>query len=96
MKILDTLKEGAIIAELNATLDHDIGGKIAHDLNLLYDFMLRELHKANSGNNYHKTQLVEKLLSDLRKTWQQAIDNNKKPAIPKAPTAQHRPLSVAM
>lgn len=88
-------KACAIVTELNATLDHDIGGKVSEDLSRLYDFMLRELHKANSNNNAKNTQTVEKLLTDLRDTWRQAIDINKKVTVPKAPS-QHRPLSVSL
>lgn len=90
-------KACAIITELNATLDHDIGGKIAEDLNRLYDYMLLELHKANSANNLKKVKFVEQMLVDLRNTWQQAIDINKKPSsVPKTPDRFHKPLSVAM
>lgn len=88
-------KACAVISELNATLDHDIGGKIAADLNLLYDYLLRELHQANVSNNASKLGVVEKILADLRETWRKAIDINKKPAIPKAPEGMHRPLSLA-
>lgn len=89
-------KAGAIIAELNATLDHDIGGAIAADLNRLYDFMLRELHKANSSNNLKRIKIVETLLTDLRQTWQEAITLNKKPDLSKSNSAAHKSFSVAM
>ncbi len=88
-------KACAIISELNATLDHDIGGKIASDLNLLYDYLLRELHKANSSNNADKLSPVLRILSDLRETWQKAIELNKKPIVPKNQEIHQKPLSVA-
>ncbi len=88
-------KACAIISELNATLDHDIGGKIASDLNLLYDYLLRELHKANSSNNADKLSPVLRILSDLRDTWQKAIELNKKPIVPKNQEIHQKPLSVA-
>ncbi len=88
-------KACAIISELNATLDHDIGGKIASDLNLLYDYLLRELHKANSSNDADKLSPVLRILSDLRETWQKAIVLNKKPIVPKNQEIHQKPLSVA-
>src|SRR5581483_8669656 len=41
----------AIIGELRSTLDHDAGGKIAKDLDRLYDFMLFHLTEANAGRS---------------------------------------------
>jgi len=89
-------KASAIISELNATLDHDIGGKIATDLNRLYNYMLAELFKANTNNNKKKLEVVEKLLSDLRITWQEAIELKKTPEMPKKHGATHKPFSIAM
>ncbi len=89
-------KASAIISELNATLDHDIGGKIAADLNRLYNYMLDELFKANGNNNAKKLVVVEKLLSDLRITWQQAIELKKTPEIPRKQDPSHKPFSIAM
>jgi flagellar protein FliS len=37
----------AIIAELNGTLDHRVGGEIAANLSRLYEFMLLHLTEAN-------------------------------------------------
>ena len=89
-------KTSAIIAELNATLDHDIGGDIAADLNRLYDFMLTELYKANKGNDIDKINVVIKLLSDLRETWQQAIVLKKKVEVPRSMNTEHKPFTAAM
>ncbi len=68
----------AIITEFSNSLNHEIGGDIAADLDGLYHFMLRELNKARkdtSGNHLHT---VEKLLVDLRLTWGEAVEINKK------------------
>ena len=89
-------KACAIISELNATLDHNIGGKIAEDLNLLYDYMIREIHSANSSNNADKARHIEKMLSDLRETWKKAVDINKQSHKPRIPEQQYRPFSAAM
>lgn len=67
----------AIIVEFSNTLNHDIGGEIAENLDALYNFMIRELNAARNdlGNDHLKT--VEKLLVDLRITWGQAVEINK-------------------
>lgn len=66
-------KAMAIISEFSNSLDHSIGGKIAEDLDALYNFMIRELTKANIRNDLDKLQVVERLLVDLRQTWGEAV-----------------------
>lgn len=68
----------AIIAELSNTLDHEIGGDIAADLDGLYQFMMRELTAARKTDDEKNLRIVEGLLVDLRKTWREAIIINKK------------------
>jgi len=63
-----------IINELSATLDHEIGGEIAADLEALYDFMSRELLLANVNDDLGRLIQVRKLLSGLRDTWVKAIE----------------------
>lgn len=89
-------KACAIITELNATLDHNIGGEIAKDLNRLYDYMLRELHQANSSNNTRKIEVVVQLLSELRDTWKKAIDIKKSSTSTRnASEQQYRSISTS-
>ena len=66
----------AIITEFSSSLDHTIGGKIADDLEALYDFMIRELLLANLHKDTEKLKVVERLLRDLRATWGEAIETN--------------------
>ncbi len=68
----------AIIVEFSNTLNHDIGGQIAGDLDGLYQFMLRELNKARKEDDGKSLGVVEELLIDLRKTWGEAVLINKK------------------
>lgn len=68
----------AIIVEFSNTLNHDIGGQIAEDLDGLYQFMMRELTKAGSETDEKSLKIVEELLVDLRQTWGEAIVVNKK------------------
>lgn len=63
----------AIVCTLSDTLDHEIGGEIADNLDALYNFMIRELTNANLNNDPAHLQTVENLLVDLRQTWQEAI-----------------------
>lgn len=78
MKASGITKAMAIIAEFSNSLNHEIGGKIAEDLDALYDFMMRELTTANLNNDLGKLKNVETLLVDLRQTWGEAVVINKK------------------
>jgi len=90
-------KASAIITELSVTLDHEIGGEIATDLEALYDFMNRELIKANIENDLAPLETVKSLLSDLSATWKQAIEINKKSSSSSfVQDDTYKPLSVAL
>jgi len=71
-------KAFAIITEFSNSLNHEIGGQIAEDLDGLYQFMLRELGKARKDTTGEHLKVVEKLLVDLRLTWGEAVEINKK------------------
>lgn len=71
-------KTFAIITEFSNSLNHEIGGEIAADLDGLYQFMLRELGKARKDTTGEHLKVVEKLLVDLRQTWGEAVEINKK------------------
>ena len=64
----------AIICEFSNSLDHEIGGEIAADLDALYGFMTRELTRANLTGDRKALEVVEKLLLELRETWVEAAD----------------------
>jgi flagellar protein FliS len=66
----------AIITEFSNTLDHQIGGEIATNLDSLYHYMMRELTAANLKADDQPLGVVEKLLTDLRATWAEAIALN--------------------
>ncbi|SHO50780.1 flagellar export chaperone FliS [Desulfopila aestuarii] len=67
----------AIVAEFSNSLNHDIGGNIAEDLDALYQFMIRELNLARNDNSGEHLKTVETLLLDLRDTWGQAVEINR-------------------
>jgi len=91
----------AIISEFANTLDHEVGGEIAENLDALYSFMIRELTQANLNNDMQKLKIVEGLLVDLRQTWIEAIEiarsesseqqSESKPMIPD----DYKPLTAA-
>lgn len=64
----------AIISELSNTLDFEVGGEIAENLDGLYGFMIRELTRGNLENKVEPLQVVTKLLTELRSTWLDAIE----------------------
>lgn len=91
----------AIITEFANTLDHEIGGEIAANLDGLYTFMIRELTQATLNDDMEKLKVVETLLLDLRQTWVEAIEIARKEATGQdsqaiqATPANYKPLSAA-
>ncbi len=83
----------AIIVEFSNTLDHNIGGDIAADLDGLYQFMIRELNSARSETSGKHLKVVETLLLDLRDTWGQAVEINKQEKV--ADSISHNDSSSA-
>jgi flagellar protein FliS len=69
-------KTVAIISEFASSLNHDIGGDIAANLDALYNFMIRELSTANVKNDPGKIDTVCTMLCELRATWAEAIEIN--------------------
>lgn len=67
----------AIIVEFSNTLDHNIGGDIAANLDALYQFMMRELNSARNDRSGQHLKTVETLLVDLRVTWGEAVEINR-------------------
>lgn len=79
----------AIVAEFSNSLNHDIGGDIAADLDALYQFMIRELNSARNEPTGKHLKVVETLLLDLRDTWGQAVEINKQEQATVAGTGTH-------
>jgi len=67
------IKAHDIINELLNTLDFNVGGEIARELERLYNFMTDHLVKANVENSKDKLRVVEKLLSTLLDGWRGAV-----------------------
>ncbi len=62
-----------IINELANTLDFEVGGEIAKDLERLYNFMIEQLVKANIEKSKEPLLAVQKLLETLLSAWKEAI-----------------------
>ena len=54
---------------LNACLDKDAGGELAHNLAALYDYMSIRLMTANLKNDISGLDEVARLLADLKQAW---------------------------
>ncbi len=64
-----------IVGELDATLDFNIGGEIAENLDALYHFIIRQLTQGNLKDDDQALSVAESLLLDLRQTWEEAISS---------------------
>jgi flagellar protein FliS len=58
-----------IINELNAVLDTEAGGEIAHNLRRLYAFMNRRLNEANTQRDPQMIREVIGLMEELNQSW---------------------------
>lgn len=80
-------KGQAIIAELMNTLDFEKGGKIAKDLDRLYDFMLFYLTEANLHRDPKRVSKVIGLLDVIYGAYKEIIEEEKNQNRTPAPEA---------
>jgi flagellar protein FliS len=71
-------KAQAIVAELMNTLNHEVGGEIALNLERLYIYVINEYVEANIHNSPKALENAIKILTMLRGTWSEAIEIVKK------------------
>ena len=67
-----------IINELLNTLNFEVGGDIARDLDRLYNFMIGQLVKANMENTTEPLVAVQKSLETLLSGWRVAVEQVQK------------------
>lgn len=63
----------AILSELLVSLNHEVGGEVARNLESLYLFMLEQLTTANLQNDPKPLEMVVSLLVTLKEGWEGAI-----------------------
>ena len=71
-------KAQAIVAELMNTLNHEVGGEIARNLERLYMYLINEYVEANIHNSPKALENAIKILTMMRGTWSEAIEIVKK------------------
>lgn len=67
------LRAQAIITELQATLNMEVGGEFSENLYRLYDFMQTQLSQANREKNLDKIKIVAGFVQDIREAWAQML-----------------------
>ena len=75
------LKANDIINQFIASLDFELGGKLAQNLDGLYRFMLQQILIANATNDPKPLTTVVSLLSTLKSGWEEAVAAQRKRAI---------------
>jgi len=61
---------------LRASLDHQRGGDIAQEMEMLYEYMSRTLLECNLRNDPGQLMLVDRLLMNLAETWKEIAPGN--------------------
>jgi flagellar protein FliS len=67
------LRSHDIITQLLASLDYDVGGELAHNLEGLYRYMLDQILIANVKNDPRPLEQVIGLLATLKDGWEAAV-----------------------
>ncbi|MCK8816024.1 flagellar export chaperone FliS [Natroniella sulfidigena] len=61
-----------IITELRCTLDKEVGGEFAENLDALYEYMYHLLVQANKDKDLEPIHQVKEYLKELLEAWQEA------------------------
>ena len=69
-----------IISHLQMTLNMELGGEVAENLDRLYDFMLKLLSTVDPNNDPKPAEEAIKLLEPLRESWRELANQGDKPA----------------
>jgi flagellar secretion chaperone FliS len=72
------LKANDIINQFIASLDFEVGGELAQNLEGLYQFMLEQILIANAHNDSKRLTTVVSLLSTLKRGWEEAVASERK------------------
>ncbi len=74
----DLLRANDIINQFIASLDFEVGGEIAQNLDGLYRYMLDQILLANVNNDPVPLRTAIALLSTLKYAWEEAIASQRK------------------
>jgi len=77
-KGMNILRANDIINQFIASLDHDVGGEIAQNLDALYRYMLDQILLANVNNDPRPLDTVISLLTTLKSGWEEAVAGQRK------------------
>ncbi len=72
-KEISLAKAYAIIAEFINSLDHEKAPELCSNLQQIYEFMLVKITEANTEMNSEPLDLVRGYLTDMRRTWSEAV-----------------------
>ena len=67
------LRASDIINQFLASLDYEVGGEIAKNLEALYQYMLEQILVANVNNDPEPINQVVSLLATLKSGWEEAV-----------------------
>jgi len=62
-----------IIAELQGSLNHEVGGEVSGILDRLYDYYSRRLFEANMKKRIEPVIEVERFIKELRDAWAEML-----------------------
>jgi flagellar protein FliS len=69
-----------VIFHLQMTLNMELGGEVAENLDRLYGFMLNRLPRVDMKNDPKPAEEVIELLEPLRESWRELANQGDKPA----------------
>jgi flagellar protein FliS len=75
------LKANDIINQFIASLDFEVGGELAYNLEALYRFMLEQILFANAHNEATHLTTVVSLLTTLKSGWEEAVTLQRRRAV---------------
>ncbi|TAN52113.1 MAG: flagellar export chaperone FliS [Methylococcaceae bacterium] len=87
-KAISIIDEG-----LNASLDKNVGGELAHNLSSLYEYMTVRLITANLKNDTAILDEVARLLADLKDAWDSIRPPAAQPVATQPAAVQPRPAA---
>lgn len=86
-----------IIGEgLRASLDKNVGGELAQDLDALYEYMCLKLVNANLNNDIEALDEVARLLSEIKGAWDsiRPVNNVSLSDLPAQAVAMKKPAAL--